>query len=283
MPVQWCMELVLSRVHEVLQPDEETGQGEWAGKDQAWDLGELRGVVKSKWSLPSSSNPNFFFLELRKAGLKKRVAFLLEPGKVKAPELAWDFEVLYCWCPRRGQIDEATSERHNCMHMVGGVGWEHCKTQKGLIGEFGKEAYVLSAGGQPIEKWRCWMHVRFGHREASTVWQLLWCTPFSNSRSHDFPVVLRGLSAIRSYSPVEGRIVGVTYNLGVCQSYSQHHYCPCMPNLSQQAEVCFNYIQLQVQPKAQLLWLQLADPAVLRVGVSWMRARKWIHLGLRSR
>ena len=129
---------------------------------------------------------------MRKAGLEKRVAFLLEPGEVKAPELAQDFEVLYCQCPRRGQIDEATGEHHNCMHMVGGVGWEHCETRKGLIGEFGKEAYVLSAGGQPIEKWRRWTHVRFGHREVSTVWQLLWCTPFSNSRSHDFPVVLRG-------------------------------------------------------------------------------------------
>ena len=78
------------------------------------------------------------------------------------------------------------------MRMVGGVGWEHCETHKGLIGEFGKEAYVLSAGGQPIEKWRRWMHVRFGYREASTVWQLLWHAPFSNSRSHDFPVVPRG-------------------------------------------------------------------------------------------
>ena len=48
MPVQQRMELVLSGVHEVLQPDEEAGQGEWAGKDQAWDLGELQRVVKSK-------------------------------------------------------------------------------------------------------------------------------------------------------------------------------------------------------------------------------------------
>ena len=42
------MELVLSRMCEVLQLDEETGQGEWEGKDQAWDLGELWRVVKSE-------------------------------------------------------------------------------------------------------------------------------------------------------------------------------------------------------------------------------------------
>ena len=54
------MEPVLSGVREVLQPGEETGQGEGAGKEQAWDLGELRRVVKSKWSLPSSSDSNFF-------------------------------------------------------------------------------------------------------------------------------------------------------------------------------------------------------------------------------
>ena len=48
MPVQRRMEPVLSGVREVLQPDEEAGQGEGAGKEQAWDLGELRRVVKSK-------------------------------------------------------------------------------------------------------------------------------------------------------------------------------------------------------------------------------------------
>ena len=42
------MEPILSGVCEVLQLDEEIGQGEWAGKDQAWDLGELQRVVKSK-------------------------------------------------------------------------------------------------------------------------------------------------------------------------------------------------------------------------------------------
>ena len=48
------------------------------------------------------------------------------------------------------------------------------------------------------------------------------------------------LSAVGYYSPVEGRIVGATYNLRACWSYLQHHCFPCMPNLSQQAEVCIN-------------------------------------------
>ena len=48
MPVQQHMELVLSGMREVLQPDEEISQGEWEGKDQAWDLGELLRVVKSE-------------------------------------------------------------------------------------------------------------------------------------------------------------------------------------------------------------------------------------------
>ena len=46
--MQRRMEPVLSGMHEVLQLDEESGQGEWAGKDQAWNLGELWRVVKSK-------------------------------------------------------------------------------------------------------------------------------------------------------------------------------------------------------------------------------------------
>ena len=129
---------------------------------------------------------------MRKGGLEKRVAFLLEPREVKAPELAQDFEVIYCWCPRRLKVDEATGECHNCMGVIGGEGWTHCETKKGIIGEFGAEAYVLLAGGQPIEKWRHWTHVQVSNREASTVWQLLWCAPFSNSHSHDFPVILRG-------------------------------------------------------------------------------------------
>ena len=42
------MEPVLSGVREVSRPDEETGQGEGAGKEQAWNLGELQKVVKGK-------------------------------------------------------------------------------------------------------------------------------------------------------------------------------------------------------------------------------------------
>lgn len=109
----------------------------------------------------------------------------------KAPELAWDMHVFYCLCSRRGERDEATGEHHNCLKMVDG-GWSECATRKSRVGERVTELYVLSAGGQPAEKWRQWNQVELGFHKADTEYQLLWRAPFSNFSQVDFPVVPRG-------------------------------------------------------------------------------------------
>ena len=61
-----------------------------------------------------------------------------------------------------------------------------------------------------------------------------------------FPTVefLRGIEACPSTigldSPIQGKVMGATYDLRACQSYLQHCCFPCAPNLSQQTKACFN-------------------------------------------
>ena len=72
------------------------------------------------------------------------------------------------------------------------------------------------------------------------------CTKLQSDNSNLFLIgeFLKGLAAclnaVGSYSPVEGRIVGATYDLRASWSYLWCCCFPCVPNLSQQAKVCVN-------------------------------------------
>ena len=120
----------------------------------------------------------------------KKVSFILEAGEQRAPQLARTLEVLYCVCSRIGEMDEATGKCHHCMRS--NWAWPSCATRKWRLGEIISEFYVMSAGGQPIEKWREWSGLQFGYRGAGTEYQLLWRAPFSNSSRLDLPQVPRG-------------------------------------------------------------------------------------------
>ena len=94
-------------------------------------------------------------------------------------------------------MDDATGKRHHCMR--GSYEWPQCATRKWKVCEVVTEFYVVSAGGQPVEKWREWRQHKLGFREASVEYCLLWRAPFSNFSQVNFPRVPRG-GRIQEYS-----------------------------------------------------------------------------------
>ena len=103
-----------------------------------------------------------------------------------------DLEVYYFDCTKRGDLEGASLYSHQCTK---GPNWpDHpCRFRWSLLGEHWQECYVVSATGQPIEKWRCIRkYPVFKLREGSTIWELVWKSPFSNSSRKDLPCVPKG-------------------------------------------------------------------------------------------
>ena len=113
------------------------------------------------------------------------MTFRLEAGDMKIPSLEKDLQIYYGWCHLRG-AREATGELHNCTKRKNGV-WPDCNFRHMIIGEWCVEFYILSAGGQPIEKWREWHYSSLGWRGESQHFELLWRSPFSNFSSVESP------------------------------------------------------------------------------------------------
>ena len=86
----------------------------------------------------------------------KCVRFLVEPGEPKILKLSKDLFIVYSGCPFKGRRG-CEGECHDCMQ---GDLWPACEVQLEFVGEVWWEFFVLSAGGQVIEKWREIMRLR---------------------------------------------------------------------------------------------------------------------------
>ena len=120
--------------------------------------------------------------------LTKRVRFLVKPGEAKIPKLSKDLFIVYSGCPFEGKRG-CEGECHNCMQ---GDLWPVCEVRLEFVGEVWREFFVLSAGGQAIEKRREIMKLRRWNSPWRSKYELLWRSPFSNSSTLDAPILLMG-------------------------------------------------------------------------------------------